>query len=60
MMLKKIHDSYSTYNILMVNNNYTLSQNLQTCTEAGSFFFNRKVNLEILLVKWLSIISACN
>lgn len=59
MMLKKINDIYSTYNILMVNNNYTLSQNLHTCTEAGSFFLT-EVILEILLVKWLSIISACN
>lgn len=42
MMLKKINYIYSTYNILMVNNNYTLSQNLHTCTEAGSFFLTEK------------------
>lgn len=38
MMLKKNYDIYSTYNILKGNNDYTLSQNLHTCTEAGIFF----------------------
>lgn len=39
---EKNYDIYSTYNILKGNNDYTLSQNLHTCTEAGGFFFNRE------------------
>lgn len=38
MMLKKNYDINSTYNILKGNNDYTLSRNLHTCTEAGIFF----------------------
>lgn len=60
MMLKKNYDIYSTYNILKGNNDYTLSQNLHTCTEAGGFFFQPRVNLDILLAKWLSNICTCN
>lgn len=37
---KKNYDIYSTYNILKGNNDYTLSRNLHTCTEAGGFFFS--------------------
>lgn len=37
---KKNYDIYSTYNILKGNNDYTLSQNLHTCTEAGGIFFS--------------------
>lgn len=37
---KKNYDIYSTYNILKGNNDYTLSENLHTCTEAGGFFFS--------------------
>lgn len=40
MMLKKNYDINSTYNILKGNNDYTLGQNLHTCTEAGGFFFS--------------------
>lgn len=57
---KKNYDIYSTYNILKGNNDYTLSQNLHTCTEAGGFFFQPRVNLDILLAKWLSNICTCN
>lgn len=60
MMLKKNYDIYSTYNILKGNNDYTSSQNLHTCTEAGGFFFQPRVNLDILLAKWLSNICTCN
>lgn len=44
---KKNYDIYSTYNILKGNNDYTLSRNLHTCTEAGGFFFQPRVNLDI-------------
>lgn len=40
MLKKKNYDIYSTYNILKGNNDYTLSQNLHTYTEAGGFFFS--------------------
>lgn len=56
---KKNYDIYSTYNILKGNNDYTLGQNLHTCTEAG-IFFQPRVNLDILLAKWLSNICTCN
>lgn len=58
---KKNYDINSTYNILKGNNDYTLSRNLHTCTEAGGvFFFQPRVNLDILLAKWLSNICTCN